>query len=365
MKRPRATNPLRGSETDHYASRITRHGSRAVTETREQEEDLPSISAIVPAYNNADTIERALNSIYAQTYPKIAEVILVDDGSDDGTGEIVQSKFPEVRYVWQENQGSGAARNHALRLAQGEYIAFLDADDEWLPSKVQQQVEVLRAHPGAVAAATRYLRVREGHDWRPAAARASDEGIEIQHFHQAIRTWKFGPMPSLLISREVVSKVGGFDETLRRAQDAEFILRIMAAGYAILRLRQVLTIVWFGASSGFSWSWVHVSAARAALDIVRRCAPDAPPPLGGILSRAEYSQILFKRALISGRCLLRNGEAKAAYEAFAEAAQCAPSWRHRLSGQLLTLVSRGLWRTLGERSGLLKSLGDLLRGKTL
>ena len=95
----------------------------------------PSVSAVIPAYNAGDTIERALNSVYAQTYENTIEVIVVDDGSTDETAQIVRDRFPDVILIQQRNAGAAAARNSGVSAASGEWIAFLDADDEWLPEE--------------------------------------------------------------------------------------------------------------------------------------------------------------------------------------------------------------------------------------
>ncbi len=105
----------------------------------------PLVSVIVPAYQSAPTLRRALDSALGQDYPAL-EVIVADDGSTDDTRLLVehyQSLDPRVHYHWQTNQGVSSARNLAIARAGGEYLAFLDADDEWLPGKLRLQAEVL------------------------------------------------------------------------------------------------------------------------------------------------------------------------------------------------------------------------------
>ncbi len=103
-------------------------------------------SVVIPAYNRANTIERAINSVLHQTYQDF-EVIVVDDGSKDNTAEIVRdlaSKDHRIRYIHQENQGAQVARNRGIMEAQYEWIAFLDSDDEWLPKKLELQFAILQ-----------------------------------------------------------------------------------------------------------------------------------------------------------------------------------------------------------------------------
>src|ERR1051326_9104660 len=96
----------------------------------------PSITAIIAVYNGAELIQRSIDSVLAQTRPA-DELIVVDDGSTDRTGEIVQSYGSRVRYIRQNNSGVSTARNRAAKEAKSEWIAFLDHDDEWLPQKLE------------------------------------------------------------------------------------------------------------------------------------------------------------------------------------------------------------------------------------
>ena len=105
------------------------------------------ISAVIPVYNSADYVGDALESVFAQSYRPL-EVIVVDDGSTDDTAAAVK-KFPQVIYVNQENGGPSRARNAGIKLARGEFIAFLDADDLWPQGKLHEQFELFRRHPNA------------------------------------------------------------------------------------------------------------------------------------------------------------------------------------------------------------------------
>jgi glycosyltransferase involved in cell wall biosynthesis len=106
------------------------------------------VSVIIPTFNRAYIIGHAIESVLGQSYPRV-EVIVADDGSTDGTREIIEHCDTRVRYVRQENSGPSAARNLGLRLARSEFVAFLDSDDEWLPWKLELQVALLRRLPEA------------------------------------------------------------------------------------------------------------------------------------------------------------------------------------------------------------------------
>src|SRR5690606_27199889 len=96
---------------------------------------LPLISVIIPAYNAEATIVEAVESVLAQTYRPL-EVLIIDDGSSDATAALIENKYESVRVIRQSNAGPSAARNHGIREAKGAWVAFLDADDRWLPEKL-------------------------------------------------------------------------------------------------------------------------------------------------------------------------------------------------------------------------------------
>src|SRR5439155_16624014 len=106
----------------------------------------PLISCIIPVFNGEKYLAEALDSIRAQTYRPI-EIIVVDDGSTDGTRELVASYGDQVRYLWQPNSGPATDRNQGLSAASGEFVAFLDADDLWHPEKLERQMARFDARP--------------------------------------------------------------------------------------------------------------------------------------------------------------------------------------------------------------------------
>ena len=104
-----------------------------------------AVSVIIPSYNCEPFLAEAIESVFAQTYrPK--EVIVVDDGSTDQTAAIARS-YKEVQYIYQANQGPAIARNNGIATARGDFIAFIDHDDMWLPNKLEVQIEYLLEHP--------------------------------------------------------------------------------------------------------------------------------------------------------------------------------------------------------------------------
>ena len=108
---------------------------------------MSSVSVVIPLYNKAPHISRAINSVLGQTSPP-EEIIVIDDGSTDGGGDIVKAyQDPRIRYIRQENQGVSAARNRGIELAKGELIAFLDADDAWKPKFLETISEMRSLYP--------------------------------------------------------------------------------------------------------------------------------------------------------------------------------------------------------------------------
>ncbi len=193
------------------------------------------VSVIIPLFNKAPYVERALTSVFAQTYSDF-ELIVVDDGSSDEGLRIVQgNKDPRVRLVTQENAGPGAARNRGLGLAQGELVAFLDADDEWLPNYLSESVRLLDEYGPGVAAIT------SGYFEYPAEASRQDmwraRGLEDRVVRLTPAT-----NPKLVIAllaymspcttvarAEVLRRCGGFYERDRcmYAEDAHLWLKVL------------------------------------------------------------------------------------------------------------------------------------------
>ena len=187
----------------------------------------PRVSVVIPTYNRRDLLLRAIDSVRAQTLP-VEEVIVVDDGSTDGTGEAVRDRFgPGITYLRQDNAGVSAARNRGLAAARGEYLALLDSDDEWLPEKTLRQTQWLDEHPSFGMVLCDVIRVTQDGRLIDVFRRREfipEDGLVLRW---VLRNPALAPV-SAMFRREVIDTIGGFDTNLRTAEDIEFHLRLAA-----------------------------------------------------------------------------------------------------------------------------------------
>ena len=183
------------------------------------------VSAIIPTYNRRELVVRAIESALAQTR-RVDEIVVVDDGSTDDTEAVLRERYGDrIRYVWQANAGVSAARNHGMSIAHGRYFALLDSDDEWLPEKTAHQVKWMQAHPDFGMVLCDVERVDGQHRSVDILRRRDVIHEDGWALHWIIHNPSLVPA-SALLRREVVENVGGFDETLRTAEDIDFHLRI-------------------------------------------------------------------------------------------------------------------------------------------
>lgn len=191
----------------------------------------PLVTAVIPAYNAARFVGAAIQSVLSQTYRDI-EIIVVDDGSTDDTAVAVRPFADRVRYVRQDNSGVSVARNHGISLSRGEYVALLDADDEWEPEKITVQVSALSDRPESVASftATTYVDERSGTSRVERCRDASDMTAAL-----LVSSSVVGPPSAALIRRRTLAKVGGFDPLLSQSADWDMWLRLAEVGpFAII-----------------------------------------------------------------------------------------------------------------------------------
>jgi len=199
---------------------------------------MTSIAVVIPAHNRAHTLPRALDSVLTQTRPA-DEIILVDDGSTDGTAALLRAHYPSVRYLRQAQQGVSAARNRGIRAATSDWIALLDSDDAWLEHKLERQCRSLQAdHP---LIHSDELWVRNSVRVNPKKKHAKSGGWIYQ---QCLPLCAISPSAALL-RRDLFDTIGFFDESLPACEDYDFWLRVCAR-YPVVYVDEALIIKYGG-----------------------------------------------------------------------------------------------------------------------
>ncbi|OCR01212.1 glycosyl transferase [Oscillatoriales cyanobacterium USR001] len=195
------------------------------------------VSVIIPTYNCDRYIVQAVESVINQSY-KNWEIILIDDGSTDNTRQVLAPYLDLIQYIYQENQGAAIARNHACKLAQGEFLAFLDSDDFFLPEKLEKQVACFDANPTLDLVQTGWLIVDK-----------NGEGIYgVNPWHQAPKLdletfvmYKCVRPSAMMLRREWWKLLGGFDSRFPPTEDLDFSLRLALNGCKAVWLEEILT----------------------------------------------------------------------------------------------------------------------------
>lgn len=199
------------------------------------------VSVIIPTYNRAKVLKRALESVLEQSYRDL-EVIIVDDGSTDNTAELISSiQDDRIRYYYtQINSGAAAARNYGLQKAEGEYIAFQDSDDIWYRDKLQKQMSVMTSAGEAVGAVYHKIMYDLGNDQ---CAVLPNEEISVSRksgdIYAQMLYDNLIPCPSILMKRECVEQIGMFDSAMKALEDYDFALKL-ARNYRIGFIDEIL-----------------------------------------------------------------------------------------------------------------------------
>ncbi|MCL1467396.1 glycosyltransferase family 2 protein [Argonema galeatum] len=186
------------------------------------------ISVIIPVYNGEKYLAEAIQNIKNQDY-KPLEIIVIDDGSTDGTPEVAAEFKDCIRYVYQQNSGPAAARNHGIRIANGDVIAFLDVDDLWSDDKLKLQADYLANNPSVeiVQGLIQQMKLSE--------PTANNQPI----FEPAYKPYSYINLGSAIYRKSVFDKIGFFDETLNYAEDVDWFIRAWENGISKLVLERV------------------------------------------------------------------------------------------------------------------------------
>jgi glycosyltransferase involved in cell wall biosynthesis len=223
------------------------------------------VSVVIPTYNCASFLGRAIDSALAQTY-KDYEIIVVDDGSTDHTAEVVATYGTKLLYYYQPNRGLSSARNYTLSKAGGEFIAYLDADDMWSPKKLERQVEFLDAHPECGLVHTDVSVINEDDNilharFNAETARSIPQGYCLSDLLRRCHI----QILSVLERRSCADKVGEFESQLLVAQDYYHWIRAAMEGFAIGYIDEALALYRWRKGSLLS------SQTRLLEDLIKIC----------------------------------------------------------------------------------------------
>ena len=181
------------------------------------------ISVIIPTYNRKHTLQRAIDSVLAQTF-KPYEIIIVDDGSKDGTKEWLLQNYPSVQCIHQPNNGVSSARNKGIQISQGSWIALLDSDDEWMPEKLEYQSRFIELNRDSSFCHTNEIWIRNGVRVNQMKKHKKYGGDIFKH---CLDICRISPSSSI-IKKDVFEEVGAFDESLTVCEDYDLWLRVTA-----------------------------------------------------------------------------------------------------------------------------------------
>lgn len=180
-----------------------------------------TLSVVIPTFNRRSTLARCLESVFEQTRP-VDQLIVVDDGSTDGTEDWIRASHPTIDLVTQTNKGVSAARNAGIRIATSQWLAFLDSDDIWLPAKIEKQLALLQSNPEYKICHTEEKWLYQGREKKIPLAYRKRSGWLFEH---CLPVCAISPSTAV-IHRSLFDTVGVFDENLPACEDYDLWLRI-------------------------------------------------------------------------------------------------------------------------------------------
>ena len=264
---------------------------------------MPLVSAIIPTYDRACVVERAIRSVLDQTF-RDYELIVVDDGSRDGTDGVLSRFEGRLTAVFQENRGVSAARNAGIARAQGELLAFLDSDDEWLPDKLARQVAAFDPCRPWFACHTDEL-------WRANGTQVRQKEIHRKQggffFERALERCLISPS-SVMLSRSLLDRVGSFDESLPAAEDYDLWLRITAF-HEVVFIPEPLVVKHGGGPDQLSRLVPGIDRFR--IQAIVKILSD--PQLRPDYRRAAACELIRKCRIVAGGCIKRGKTQEAAH----------------------------------------------------
>lgn len=281
----------------------------------------PLVSVVIPTFNRAAWVGEAIDSVLMQDYTPI-ELIVVDDGSNDTTPQVVQPYVSALTYIQRPHRGVSAARNHGVTASRGELLAFLDSDDLWLAGKITTQVALFAQYPQLQACYTDEIWIRRG-------VRVNPRHIHRKHsgwiFHQSLPRCTISPS-SIMLRRGQWDRLGGFDEQLPACEDYDLWLRLTSTTPVHL-IRQPLIVKRGGHPD-------QLSQTVPILDIYRIAALEKI--LATPLSRSQRQAVL--QQLIEKSRIVAQGAHKRGHRIRGATYDCKS---HSYQQQLVDLLSPG------------------------
>ena len=215
-----------------------------------------NISVVIPTYNRKELLKRSIDSVINQTI-KPSEIIIVDDGSNDGTEAMVKKKYDSLKLIKQKNKGASAARNFGIKVSSGEWICFLDSDDEWKNDKLEKQIT-------AVANNSDYKFFHSNEIWIKNGKRINQKKKHKKYggdiFKKCLDMCRISPS-SVLIDKSIFEEIGFFNENLVVCEDYELWLRICDK-YEVFFIDEPLIFKYGGHQGQLSYSINSIECHR-------------------------------------------------------------------------------------------------------
>ncbi|MEA1987104.1 MAG: glycosyltransferase [Candidatus Marinimicrobia bacterium] len=255
-----------------------------------------NISVIIPVYNRASTISRAIDSVLNQSY-RVFEIIVVDDGSTDKTGEILKTYSDKIKIISQKNSGVSSARNIGILNSRGNWISLLDSDDEWLPNKLQLEVDYINKNPDMKILQTEEKWIRNGKQINPKKYHTKNDGY---FFEKSLELCLVSPS-AVIFKRELFDEIGVFDKDLPVCEDYDYWLRV-GLKYPIGLVKEFGIIKYGGHSDQLShkyWGMDRFRIQSLEKLLARELAPLSKDKTGKIKVIArEQAPLSEKRKLV-------------------------------------------------------------------
>jgi glycosyltransferase involved in cell wall biosynthesis len=321
----------------------------------------PKVSVVIPTYNRADKVRKGIESVLAQTFTDL-EVIVVDDGSSDETGQTLKQSFGDrIRYYFQPNQGVSVARNKGIEEARGEWIAFLDSDDLWEKEKLESQLDAMERFDPECGACYTDVRFFNYPETRTMFQLAEDNyrhdeamGINTDVLRLLVKPGGAGMvvcLSSFLAKTDTIRKLGGFDPSLLYSQDSEFMFRLaMLTAFCyvnrplVLFDRSPVEDRHVGVSSAWNSMEFFLQDSQLRLEGLLRLTENQPTAIRDLVRRQLGS-------IHSGwvNCYLETGQYRKARAAAYKAAQMNLTFNVAVKWLLTWISPKLAFRTVRHR----------------